>query len=299
METFEELADRLAEALDEAAEGIREALRSQGRPQKHLANRVRDASPSLISRWLSGSRQLAERNRLPGAEVMREIAKVLDLPVERAQALVALGDTIDGLRKRLEADERGWRARAAERLSRPDGPASPSYEPPSAGEPSVVRRTVSLITATVAAAAVGVITFLGGVLAGRGWAPEAEPVNTTTSTPVATERCSPWTDAGQGVQVEACVRIRDSRMLIRTRLRGPIGMRADMMVQAYDTFLEKPVTKELKCHQMSVMVAGQVHTCGWHEIRPPYGSEYSARAGWRPAGEGVFGGFVESAGVRW
>src|SRR5690606_19245646 len=40
MGTFEELVDQLAEALDEAAEGIREALRSKGRPQKYLANRV-------------------------------------------------------------------------------------------------------------------------------------------------------------------------------------------------------------------------------------------------------------------
>src|SRR5690606_24097525 len=134
MGTFEELVDRLASALDEAAEGIRDALRSRGRPQKFLANRVADASPSLISRWLSGARQLSERNRLPGAEAMRQIAAVLELPPQRARELAALGERIDELRTRLESEERGWRARAAEYRDRADTPLSGSDTPPSGSD---------------------------------------------------------------------------------------------------------------------------------------------------------------------
>ncbi|MFG1946118.1 hypothetical protein [Nonomuraea sp. NPDC048826] len=305
MGTFEELADGLAAALDEAAEGIREALRSQNRPQKYLANRVADASPSLVSRWLSGSRQLADRNRLPGADAMRDIAAALQLPAERARALIALGGAVDDLRKRLEAEERGWRTRAADHHSRrtappePPPPASPTAAP-TVEEPAP-RRSVPLLTAAVAAGAVGVIAFLGGMLTGRTWAPDP-PVPGVTVQPEAQgsgDRCSPWTDAGGGVELEACVRVRDSRMLIRSRLRGPVGTRTDMVVQAYDTFLEKPVTKELKCHRMHITAEGQIQTCGWHEIRPPYGSEYAARAGWRPAGQGLFDGAVLSTGLRW
>ncbi|HLU72943.1 MAG TPA: hypothetical protein VKZ82_12210 [Nonomuraea sp.] len=345
MGTFEELVDRLAAALDEAAEGIRDALRSRGRPQKFLANRVADASPSLISRWLSGARQLSERNRLPGPEAMRQIAAVLELPPQRARELTALGERIDELRTRLESEERGWRARAAEYRdradalppssgsdafpprSRPDAlPPSPSgalpytlrpddLPPPSGSDalpsPSrpgalppqsrpVERRTVPLMTAAIAAATAAVISFLGGMLAGRSWAGEPPPATTVAAAGQgAGERCSPWTDAGDGVHLEACVRVRDGRMLIRNRLRGPAGTRADMVVQGYDTFLEKPVTKELKCHQMHLTAEGQVQTCGWHEIRPPYGSEYATRAGWRKAGEGPFGGHVLSPGLHW
>lgn len=156
------------------------------------------------------------------------------------------------------------------------------------------------MTAAIAAAAAAVISFLGGMLAGRSWAGEPPPATTVAAAGQgAGERCSPWTDAGDGVQLEACVRVRDGRMLIRNRLRGPAGTRADMVVQGYDTFLEKPVTKELKCHQMHLTAEGQVQTCGWHEIRPPYGSEYATRAGWRKAGEGPFGGHVLSPGLHW
>ncbi|TXK34632.1 helix-turn-helix transcriptional regulator [Nonomuraea sp. C10] len=291
MGTFEELVDRLAAALDEAAEGIREALRSQGRPQKYLANRVADASPSLISRWLSGARQLADRNRLPGEEAMRQIATALELPPERARTLIALGGGIDELRRRLEGEERGWRARAAEHRGR-EAALQPAPAP---------RRSVPLLTAAVATATVAVISFLGGVLAGRSWGTEPPPsvAATVTAGQGAGDRCSTWADAGDGVQLEACVRIREGRMLIRSRLRGPVGTRADMVVQAYDTFLEKPVTKELKCHRMHLTSEGQIQTCGWHEIRPPYGPEYAARAGWRAAGDGPFGGHVLSSGLRW
>lgn len=497
MGTFEELVDQLAEALDEAAEGIREALRSKGRPQKYLANRVTDASPSLVSRWLSGARQLTERNRLPGAGTMRQIAEVLELPREQKQDLIARGTRIDMLRRRLEAEERGWRTRAAELRSQPGQPGqagSPGSEPgqaagatplvspsqsgppgevgwsesgsgaeargeprpspgpeargelgpsveagapgepgpsltagavgepgpsvgtgaaaesstsaaagatgesgpglmagargesgPSAraegawgpslstgargepgpslvmgaagepglspepgakGEPGpgpeagaagdagasagvgaavesgprpvmgarpgpgsgpqaapVARRTVPLLTAAVAAVAVALISFLGGVLAGRSWS--AQPPSgdaaaaPSASAPAQGERCSEWTDAGDGVRLEACVRVRQSRMLIRTRMQAPAGTQVDLVVQAYDTFLERPVTKELKCHRMTIKAEGEIQTCGWLEVRPPYGSEYATRAGWRVPGEGPFGGYVVSPGLPW
>src|SRR5690606_35543581 len=137
-------------------------------------------------------------------------------------------------------------------------PPQPQQDALSLQSRPVERRTVPLMTAAIAAATVAVISFLGGMLAGRSWAGEPPPPTTTVvaAGQGAGERCSPWTDAGDGVQLEACVRVRDGRMLIRNRLRGPAGTRADMVVQGYDTFLEKPVTKELKCHQMHLTAEG-------------------------------------------
>ncbi|MFI7637776.1 hypothetical protein [Nonomuraea sp. NPDC049400] len=112
LHSFGQLVDDLAKALDEAAEGLRKAL--GGRQQKVLANRVTGASASLVSRWLSGARQLTERNRLPGYEVMVEIVAALDLPTGQANQLVTLGERIDILREQLEQAERGWRAKAGE-----------------------------------------------------------------------------------------------------------------------------------------------------------------------------------------
>jgi hypothetical protein len=88
-------------------------------------------------------------------------------------------------------------------------------------------------------------------------------------------------------------------MLIRTRMQAPAGTQVDLVVQAYDTFLERPVTKELKCHRMTIKAEGEIQTCGWLEVRPPYGSEYATRAGWRVPGEGPFGGYVVSPGLPW
>ena len=56
----------------------------------------------------------------PGPEAMRQIAAVLELPPQRARELAALGERIDELRTRLESEERGWRARAAEYRDRAD-----------------------------------------------------------------------------------------------------------------------------------------------------------------------------------
>ncbi|GGO77807.1 hypothetical protein [Nonomuraea cavernae] len=303
MGTFEELADRLIAALDEAAEGIREGLRSQGRPQKYLVNRVRDASATLVSRWLSGARQLAERNRLPGAEVMREIATGLELPADQTRRLVALGATIDDLRRQLEGEERGWRAGAAERLAR-EASGDGGGESEAAGRPS--RRSVPLLTAVLATTGLVLVSFVAGTFAGRSWSsstaagPSIEPSTGPEEHPPADgEQCSPWTDAGQGVLLRACIRIRESRMLIRNQLRGPVGTRSDLVIRAYDSFQERPVTRELKCHKMFITVEDQTQTCGWYEVRPPYGSKYAAQAGWRLPGTGVFAGFVVSPSVTW
>ncbi|MEV0596875.1 hypothetical protein [Nonomuraea cavernae] len=297
MGTFEELADRLIAALDEAAEGIREALRSQGRPQKYLINRVRDASATLVSRWLSGARQLAERNRLPGAEVMREIATGLELPADQARKLVALGATIDDLRRQLEGEERGWRARAAERLSREET-GERAGEGEAAERPS--RRSVPLLTAVLAAAGLVLVSFLAGTFVGRSSSTAAQPSSEPEEHPPADgEQCSPWTNAGQGVLLQACIRVREGRMLIRNQLRGPVGIRSDLVIRAYDSFQERAVTRELKCHKMFVTVEDQTQTCGWYEVRPPYGSKYAAQAGWRLPGTSVFAGFVVSPSVTW
>lgn len=340
MTTFEERVDRLAEALDEAAADIRRALQWRGQPQKVLANRVHKANPTLVSRWLSGAQQLAESNRLPGTEVMREIAEVLKLPPDKKERLVGLGATIDELRKLLEDEDRRWRARAGEYYGArrraggapedaggaADGPAfdragdgaagAAPGGPPPGGDPAArpvrqdgVRRDrlLGLLRWRVplpVAAGLALVMFFAGTFVNRpeepaGAAPERGGATPGEHRVADGERCSPWTETEQGVQVEACIRIRESRMLIRNRLRGPVGTKTDMVVQAYDTFAERPVTRELKCHQMYINAEGEIKECGWYEVRPPYGSEYGARAGWRTAGTAVFGNYVVSPGLEW
>lgn len=313
--TFEELADELARALDEAAEALRGALREQRRQQKYLANHM-SASAPLVSRWLAGGRQLQDGNRLPGAEVMREVVKVLDLTGDRAGHLIALGERIDGLRGELEGVER-WRARAGERYAatsgsgdgdgddladegegreegRDSGLAGGDAEPvpppaKSAHDVPPRPRTVPLARAVLAALVLAGGSFYAGTLVGGGGDVLGE----------GTERCGTWTDAGQGVQLLPCIKVSDETLMVRTQLRGPIGIKTDMAVQLYDPITELPVSQELKCHKMYITVAGQVQRCGYFAVRVMSGRDYAARSTWKPEGGPAFGGEVIGPAVRW
>ncbi|WP_283135197.1 hypothetical protein [Rhizohabitans arisaemae] len=279
-----------------------------------------------MSRWLSGSRQLVERNRLPGAVTMAEIAAVLELPTERAGHLVRLGEDVDRLRGELEQAERGWRSRAGEYLTSvraaegaadsdegmerhealhqaADGVGEDKPGPALGRIPEKVAlrsRTVPLLPAALITVGMTVAAFVFGTLVASP-SPESKPPGLSggTTPPVEGEKCSPWTETVQGVQLEGCIRVRQSRMLIRVRMRGPVGTRADIAVQVYDTFLERGAGRELGCHRMYILVEGEIQTCGYHEVRPPYGSEYAARALWKKEGEIRFGNPVISPGTRW
>src|SRR5437868_10541737 len=111
MAEFDLLVAELARALDEAADALRAAL--GGRPQKMLASRISNGNTSLVSRWLSGSRQLyGSKNRLPGRKELTEVAQELRPAEPLADLLVALGGQIDDLRGQLDDLDRAWRSKA-------------------------------------------------------------------------------------------------------------------------------------------------------------------------------------------
>ncbi|GAA0921533.1 hypothetical protein [Nonomuraea longicatena] len=74
----------------------------------------------------------------------------------------------------------------------------------------------------------------GGFVVGgaSGGVSTAETVPTNAPGAGDGERCSPWTDAGQNVELEACIRVKASRMLIRVRMRGPVGTRSEYAARA-------------------------------------------------------------------
>ncbi|MFD1933114.1 hypothetical protein ACFSKW_16690 [Nonomuraea mangrovi] len=412
----DETADALGRALDQAATGLREALESAGKQQKYLVNHVRNTTPSMVSNWLSGHRQLTKGTRLPGVEDMRDVATALGVSGDRADRLRAIGERIDVLRGTLEKTGRGWRQNAATRIAAtastetspplplepeppivvapdvldstpgagaavsdfpdasggspssagaatasfagapvPSGtplPASPESttttvgspmpppvagpvpasrngtaasvtasattaparaaetSPPDVGHAHAVaargaeperepggavgargrgRRTVPLTHAALAAAVLAGLAFYGGTVFG----------GTDRRAGEGTERCGEWTPAGQGVQLQACIKVSDETLMVRTRLRGPVGIKTDMAVQLYDPMTELPVSQQLKCHKMYITVPGQVQSCGYFAVRTLSGRDYAARSSWKIEDGPGFIGEVLSPTLRW
>lgn len=448
---MDETADALGHALDEAAAGLREALESAGKQQKYLVHRVRNATASMVSNWLSGQRQLTKGTRLPGVEDMRDIVTALEVSGDRAERLLAIGERIDDLRGALEKTGRGWRQNAAGRIASA-ATGSPDAPPPSADAPppsvvspdpltATVRPAVDATTAAVGstvdamtapagaavyataapvgstidfttaamgsavdatAAAVGPVVGStaatvgsmagsptsppvagalsaappsvaassggapvsvtasiaaappraagtpqpdvrdaravpvdtrdvgvrtdpershGGGTGGRGRTPRTVPVTHAALAAVVlaglafyggtlvggtdrragegTERCGAWTHAGQGVQLQPCIKVSDETLMVRTRLRGPVGIKTDMAVQLYDPMTELPVSQQLKCHQMYITVEGQVQSCGYFAVRTLSGRDYAARSSWKIENGPAFIGEVLSPTLRW
>jgi hypothetical protein len=294
MDAFPRLARELAAALDDVADGLRAAL--DGRPQKVIANRIDGVDATLVSHWMSGARQLAKRNRLPDGDTLARIAEELRADGIAVERLRDTGSRIETLRASLER-EKGWRSEAA-RI----GLADAQIESLPGSEPvGVLARVWGVRVPALPAALVGILLAGGGFMIGGsdggGSTAEAAPTDAPGGTDG--ERCSPWTDAGQDVELEACIRVKASRMLIRVRMRGPVGTRTDLAVQVYDAFADRVAGRELSCSQMNIAMAGEVQVCGFYEVRPPYGSEYAAWAKWRKTGEPRFGHEVLSPAMRW
>ncbi|MEU7897349.1 hypothetical protein AB0B45_31345 [Nonomuraea sp. NPDC049152] len=445
----DETADALGRALDEAATGLREALESAGKQQKYLVNHVRNTTPSMVSNWLSGHRQLNKGTRLPGVEDMRDVATALGVSGDRADRLLAIGGRIDELRGTLEKTGRGWRQNAAGRIAAtasteippaptsaespsrvppepesasststvvaPDGstptpasaaapvsgaavsdfpeasggspsaagaatasfaaaPASPDAPLPASPEPTTTATVGSTVDSpmpqpdpgTASAAPPSVAAPPNGTAVSVTASPSAAPARTAEMPPPAvgdahavavdmreagvaaeperghggetgarrmvplthaalaaavlaglafyggtvfggtdhragegTERCGAWTHAGQGVQLQPCIKVSDETLMVRTRLRGPVGIKTDMAVQLYDPMTELPVSQQLKCHKMYITVPGQVQSCGYFAVRTLSGRDYAARSSWKIEDGPGFIGEVLSPTLRW
>ncbi|MGW4469992.1 hypothetical protein ACWENQ_09985 [Nonomuraea sp. NPDC004354] len=150
-------------------------------------------------------------------------------------------------------------------------------------------RTVPVTHAALAAVVLAGLAFYGGTLVG----------GTDRRAGEGTERCGAWTHAGQGVRLQPCIKVSDETLMVRTRLRGPVGIKTDMAVQLYDPMTELPVSQQLKCHQMYITVEGQVQSCGYFAVRTLSGRDYAARSSWKIENGPAFIGEVLSPTLRW
>lgn len=130
-------------------------------------------------------------------------------------------------------------------------------------------------------------------------APEPEGETSPEPKPQVSESCRSWGAAGSGVYMSPCIKVSGGKIYMMGRMRGPVGMAADIGIELYDSRTETTVSKRLACHDMRFAYEGEIETCGWYEVSAATGRWYVTKQRWKRTGTSAFGGGLESAEIRW